>query len=645
MSFISVNKVCLAYGDREILKNVSFTLGEKSRTALSGGNGEGKTTLMKIMSGIIPMDSGEISKSKNMKISYLPQSDIVLRDNSAYNEIEKGFSYYTENLNKQHEIETFLKLNPDAPETYILQLHELQEEINQSEYYNRETIIGTVAKGLGIKEDDLNRKCCEFSGGFQMRISLARILVEKPDLMLLDEPTNYLDIEAEQFLQNYLDSYKGSVLLVCHDRDFLDKTVNQVLELNQGNITLYKGNYSFYEKKRIEEIKQLNAEYSQQQKQIEKTEKFIERFRYKNRKAKQVQSRIKQLDKMDIISLPPHLKTLRFSFPEPPHSPNDVITISNLCKSYSDNIIYENFSLYVRKGQKLAVTGRNGIGKTTLLKIIAGSDHDYTGEVKTGSGIIKGYYSQDTADSLNLDLNVLEQVLPYGDENRIRTALGAFLFTGDDIYKKTSVLSGGERARLSLLKILLNPASLLILDEPTNHLDINSKDMLLNALKAYTGTIIFVSHDKYFIKNIADSILYLTGKEKILINGDYEFFEYKLNQMVNITSSPEKTDNSKSNTPQIDVKESAKNREISNRERNYIQRLKKEAEKKLSDVSELDETIKTLNEQINTPEIYSVAEKINPLIEELKIKEKEKKQTEERWMEIMDELGKLESDV
>ncbi len=636
MSFISINNISLSFGDRIILDNISFTLSDNSRTALVGGNGTGKTTLMKILSGLIQSDSGSITKSKNMTIGYLPQSDIVLKDNTVYSEIEKGFKYLEDNIKNQHEIEQYLLDNPNAPDTYAQKLHELQEEVLESNYYNRKSIISMTAKGLGIKEKDLYRKCNEFSGGYQMRISLARLLVEKPDLLLLDEPTNYLDIETKLFLQDYINKYNGSVLIVCHDRDFLDNTVNEILELYNNKITSYKGNYSHYETVRKQEFELLIKTYNKQQEDIEKTEKFIERFRYKATKAKQVQSRIKQLDKLERITLPSHLKTLNFRFPEPLHSPNYVVVISGLSKSFGEQNIFKNFSLYVGKGERLAVTGHNGIGKTTLLKIIASKDKDYTGTVKLGTNVKIGYYSQDTADSLDLNLNVLEQVLPFGVESNIRNALGAFMFSGDDIYKMTSVLSGGERARLSLLKILLQPASLLILDEPTNHLDINSKDMLLNALKNYTGTIIFVSHDAYFIKDIATSILYLTDTEKILINGDYDYFEYKLRNMVlpeNTTT--DKTENDKTN--KTDEKEE---RKFLNKQKNYIQRLNKESESLLNTISNLENEIKDLKEDMNLPENYSELDKINSLVNKLKIIEDEKNKAESRWLQIQEELGK-----
>ncbi|MFC2822382.1 MAG: ABC-F family ATP-binding cassette domain-containing protein, partial [Spirochaetales bacterium] len=469
MGILQVQNIDLSFGDRTLLSNVSLTLGERARAALAGGNGEGKSTLMKIVAGLMSCDGGTVTKTKGMRISYLPQSDIVFRDNSVFEEIEKGFFRFQANLDRQHEIEALL--TTEHTDALLIELDRLQEELLESSYYDREQIIASVSKGLGFTEKDLKRPCSEFSGGYQMRIALAKVLCENPDLMMLDEPTNYLDIEARLWLESFIKAYRGSVLLVCHDKGFLDDTVNEVYELFNSRLTRYSGNYTFYENQRRLEIEQLEAAYRKQQAEIEKTEQFIERFRYKATKSRQVQSRIKHLDKLEPVVVPSHLKTLNFSFPEPPHSPNDMVIIEHLTKRYGSRTVFNDFSMIVTKGQRLAVTGHNGIGKSTLLRIIAQQDGDIQGLARLGAGVKIGYYAQDTADSLDMKGTVFSQVSACGTEAAVRNALGAFLFSGDDIYKKVSVLSGGERSRLALLKILLQPASLLILDEPTNHLD------------------------------------------------------------------------------------------------------------------------------------------------------------------------------
>ncbi|MBP5163673.1 MAG: ABC-F family ATP-binding cassette domain-containing protein, partial [Spirochaetales bacterium] len=637
----------LSFGDRTLLNNVSLTLGEHARAALAGGNGEGKSTLMKIIAGLMPCDGGQVTKTRGMRVSYLPQSDIVLRDNTVYEEIEKGFERFSENLERQHEIEALLVSEHSAE--LLEELNELQEQLLDSSYYDREQEIYAVAKGLGFTSSDMRRPCNEFSGGYQMRIALAKVLCESPDLMMLDEPTNYLDIEARLWLESFLKKYKGSVFLVCHDKGFLDDTVNEVYELFNARLTRYSGNYTFYENQRRLEIEQLEAAYKRQQSEIERTEQFIERFRYKATKSKQVQSRIKMLDKIEPVVVPSHLKTLHFSFPEPPHSPNDMVVIEHMTKHYGSQVVFNDFDMIVTKGQRLAVTGHNGIGKSTLLRIIAQQDPDFDGVARLGTGVKVGYYAQDTADSLDMSGTVFDQVSAYGTEASIRNALGSFLFSGDDILKKASVLSGGERSRLALLKILLQPASLLILDEPTNHLDINSKDMLLRALQGYKGTIIFVSHDAYFIRAIADRILYLSDGAPEFFNGDYDYFQWKLDERLGIEAEAPKRvlkapksqaerdsefkasfDFSQQKAPVIDRAEA-------NRLRNRRNKLKGEIEELMHSVDDLEVKIAEVNALMNLHENYSNVQKIAELAKRKEDLENRKNDLELQWIEKSDE--------
>ncbi|MCQ2412834.1 MAG: ABC-F family ATP-binding cassette domain-containing protein [Sphaerochaetaceae bacterium] len=650
MGILQIQNIDLSFGDRTLLSGVSLTLGEHARAALAGGNGEGKSTLMKIIAGIMQCDGGLVTKTRGMRISYLPQSDIVFKDSTVFQEIEKGFSRFEENIARQRDIESQLQTNHS--DSLLLQLNELQEELLDSSYYDREAIIYSVAKGLGFTKNDMARPCAEFSGGYQMRIALAKVLCESPDLMMLDEPTNYLDIEARTWLQSYLRSYKGSLFLVCHDKGFMDDTVNEVYELFNAKLTRYSGNYSFYEKQRKLEIEQLEAAYKKQQAEIEKTEQFIERFRYKATKSKQVQSRIKQLDKIEPVVVPSHLRTLNFSFPEPPHSPNDMVVIEKLNKNYGSQCVFKDFDMIVTKGQRLAVTGHNGIGKSTLLRIIAQQDKDIRGVARLGTGVKIGYFAQDTADSLDMEGTVLSQVQAYGTEGEMRNALGSFLFSGDDIFKKASVLSGGERSRLALLKILLQPASLLILDEPTNHLDINSKDMLLRALKNYKGTIIFVSHDAYFIREIADRILYLSDSEPEFFNGDYDYFQWKLDERLGIEDQSQKV--SKGVQPLVapksqaqrdsefkasfgfDNKPAVMDRAEANRLRNRRNKLKGEIQRLMESVDELEMQISEVNALMNLAENYSDAKKIGDLVSRKQDLEDKKNELELQWIEKSD---------
>ncbi|MDR0475736.1 MAG: ATP-binding cassette domain-containing protein, partial [Treponema sp.] len=509
MAFVQFTKISLAFADRDILRDVSLNLAQGSRAALSGANGAGKTTLMKVISGLIPSDSGERAVQKGTRVSYLPQSGIVHRGRTLKEEAETAYTHITQKLGRMEELGRELENKNTASGGSITgsnkitalleEHHRLMEDIENSGYYRREAVISSVLKGLGFKTGDEGRRVDEFSGGWQMRIALAKVLLESPDILLLDEPTNYLDIEARNWLETWLQNYTGGCLLVSHDRWFLDVTVNEVYEIFNGNLKRYAGNYSAYEKTREEELEGLVKRYEAQQEEIKKTEALITRFRYKASKAAFAQELIKRLEKIERIEIPESLKKIKLALPPPPHSGRMALTLEGVSKSYGSNKVLSGIDLIVESGEKLLVAGFNGAGKTTLLRIIAGADSNFEGKVKYGSGIIPGYFSQDAAETIGGNLNVLEYLEAEAPTHlipRLRDMLGAFLFCGDDVYKNLSVLSGGEKSRLALLRMLLKPLNLLILDEPTNHLDLHSKDILLDCLKSYTGTVIFVSHDR-----------------------------------------------------------------------------------------------------------------------------------------------------
>ncbi len=650
MKTLQVQNISLAYADRDLLQNVSFTLSTGGRAALAGGNGSGKSTLLKIITSSIISDSGTITKTKGMRISYLPQSDIVHTGKTLYEEVEKAFDRFVEVEKEIKELERNLaSLHEGAPvmEQLLIQLHEKQEYLLHSDYYRRRAVIERIAKGLGFSSQDLEKKCETFSGGWQMRIALAKILAEDPDVMLLDEPTNYLDIESRIWLRNYIQQYRGAIMMVSHDQDFLDETVNEVYELFQARLKRYKGNYSHYVQVREEEFEQLKVAHERQIKEIEKTEKFIERFRYKASKAKQVQSREKQLDKIDIIEVPSHLKSLSFTFPPPPHCGNDVLRVRQLYKSYGDLHLFKDFSLDVNKGDRLAITGHNGAGKTTLLRILSNVDLEYTGSVSLGSDVKVGYFAQDTENTLNGDNTIYEEVAEIAatsDIPKLRSLLGSFLFSNDDIDKKVSVLSGGEKSRLALLKILLHPVNLLILDEPTNHLDINAKNMLIKALSMYKGTLICVSHDTHFIKEMATSILYLSEDEPELFVGDWEYFSYKLEQKEMLLSL-EEGDDSGSNVYEPVVKEAQIERKEYNRAKNRLQSLLNEEKKILLDIQHTQDVIKKILQSMSEKENYSNSEKITSLIQKKEDVEQKHATLEEKWFIIAKEIEELQEVV
>ena len=634
MRTLQVQDVSLAFGDREILRNIGFTMSEKTRAALAGANGSGKSTLLKVISGRMPADSSSIAMTRGCRISYLPQSDIVLPDITVYEAAEEGFARFDGILQEIQELGDQASAGSMQAAERLAECHDM---LLESGYYDRRSRIETILLGLGFRMADLQRKTGTFSGGYQMRIALARILIENPDFLFLDEPTNYLDIEALVWLEEYLRSFDGGLMVVSHDQGFLDDLVTEVYELFNGRLTRYQGNYTAYTIRREEEIRELEKQARKQQEEIERTEVFIERFRYKATKSKQVQSRIKALDRMELVEIPAHLRKLSFTFPPSPHSGNDVLKVEHLRKAYGDNVIYDGFSFLVKKGERLAITGRNGAGKSTLLRMIAGTDSDYSGTIQDGAGVKKAYFAQDTENTLNPANTVLEEAESVADTKDIpgiRNLLGAFLFSDDDVFKKVSVLSGGEKSRLALLKILLHPSNLLLLDEPTNHLDINAKEMLLEAIGRYGGTVIFVSHDRHFIKSLATRILYLTEEGPEFFDGDYDYFEYKIAEKEARfqVRKPEKA-SAQSAVPSSHQENKAR--------RNRIRSLERQSEELLARIEEASREIGRLEEEIDKPENYSDAARINALLDEKGAREAEKDSLEEKWLQVSEELEGL----
>ena len=634
----------LAFADRDILDDVSFILTEKSRSALAGGNGSGKSTLLKVLSGQMAADSMSVSKTRDLRISYLPQSDILFEEGSVYSEVEKGYQRFDAMLEEKKYLEQELALSTEEENTYplLVRLSAIQEGLLEEGYFSRKEKIEQILSGLGFLASDFERQCLEFSGGWQMRIALAKVLVEHPTIMLLDEPTNYLDIEARYWLKNYLKAYSGGIMIVSHDQGFLDECVDEVFELFAGKLTRYSGNYSKYLEQRELEITQLEAAYKHQQEKLEKTGQFIEKFRYKATKSKQVQSRIKQIEKMDIVEVPSHLKQLSFTFPPAPHSGNDVLIVEDLKKQYEEQVVFDGFSFQVNRGDRLAVTGKNGSGKSTLLRMLCGDDTSYEGLIRQGSGVSIGYFAQDTEKTLNPNLSVLEEVSSVAataDLPKLRNYLGSFLFSGDDVFKSVSVLSGGERSRLALLKILLHPVNLLILDEPTNHLDINAKQMLLKALKHYDGTMVFVSHDAHFIEHIATRILYLTNTDPPeFFDGDYSYFSYKLEQKERyeelIQAKEQKDD---------EVAPSVLSYKEANRQKHRLATIRRQSESLLAKHTKYEQKLTELDNSMALEENYTDATKIKALVEEKTALEGKLEASEESWLLLNEEAESLES--
>ena len=534
MAFVQFSKVSLAFGDRDILKNVSVNLATGSKVALTGANGAGKSTLIKIMAGLTEPDSGERICQKDTRIAYLPQSGLTHHGSTLLEEADKAFEFGYEIQREAEQIGEQLKSNPDNTDYLVARHAELLAKLEDSLWYRRQAQAESVLLGLGFTREDFTKNTEQFSRGWQMRIALAKALMQNPDILLLDEPTNYLDIEARNWLEVFLKNFKGGFLLVSHDRYFLDVTINEVYELFGGDLKSYPGNFSHYEKVREVELQTLMAEYEKQQAEIHHLEDFINRFGYKATKAAQAQERQKMLDKLlaNKIEIPESLKKIHFSFPPAPHSGNIVLRMSEITKSYDGSFnVLDNLELLLEKGERLVVAGHNGAGKSTLLRIVAGVDKDFTGNIETGAGVSIGYFSQDNAETISGTASVLEHIesiAPLELIPKVRDMLGAFLFRGDDVNKSLNVLSGGEKTRVALLQLLLRPVNLLILDEPTNHLDMHSKDVLLSALKDFGGTVIFVSHDRGFIQDLATRVLELTPGKFRNFKGDYEYYMQRL---------------------------------------------------------------------------------------------------------------------
>ena len=612
MAFVQFSRISLAFGQRDILKDVSLRLATGSRSCLTGANGCGKSTLMKIISGAIKPDWGERAVQKDTRISYLPQSGIVHTGKTLRDEAETAFAFVhtlLDRLEKTGEALQEVKEDQTSARTLIEEHHMLQEQIEETGYYRREAAVSTVLRGLGFSESDVSRNTEEFSGGWQMRIALAKILLEKPDILLLDEPTNYLDIEARAWLEDWLNNFKGGYLLVSHDRYFLDVCVNEVYELFGGNLKRYAGNYSAYEKTRQTELASLVKRYEEQREEIAKTETLIRRFRYKATKAAFAQELVKRLEKMERIEIPESLKRININFPPPPHSPNIALTLEGVGKSYGQRRVLSGLDLCVDAGERLVVAGQNGAGKTTLLRIIAGVDSDFEGKVKYGSGVCAGYFSQDAAEAMEGTQSIIEfmeQQAPTALIPKLRDMLGAFLFRGDDVYKSVSVLSGGEKSRLALLQMFLKPMNLLILDEPTNHLDLYSKDILLDALNKFSGTIIFVSHDRSFMEALSTKTLELTpgtGASPAAARLFYGNYAYYLER----TSAGEQE--GQAETAAVTPKSSLEKRVMDKQRQALVRRLQRQEEELLGALAALESEKNRLEAELARPDVYANGEK------------------------------------
>jgi ATP-binding cassette subfamily F protein 3 len=521
------------YGPKILFEDAGWLVTPKERTGLVGANGTGKSSLLKVLAGIEGLDSGSIAVQRGVTIGYLPQEGLSLSGRSVFAECMTVFHELRALEEEQEQLAARMgELDPAGADYAAVadRFHRAEGEFRARDGYAIEAQVGTVLGGLGFGERDWKRRTEEFSGGWQMRIALAKLLLEKPNLLLLDEPTNHLDLEARNWLEQYLANYPYAIVLVSHDRYFLDVTVRRILELWNKGLHFYSGGYSRYEEQKTERRAQLAAAYENQQDRIRQLEAFITRFRYTATKAKQVQSRIKEIERMEKIEIPPEEKSIHFRFPQPKSSGRVVAQFQKVAKSYGDTHVFADVDFYIERGDRVALVGVNGAGKSTLIKILAGVEPVTAGEYTLGHNAEPDYFAQDQYKELDPNARLIDDlstVAPRATNTELRGILGCFLFSEDDVFKAIGVLSGGERNRYALARMLMMPSNFLLLDEPTNHLDMRAKDVLLTALQEFSGTLVFVSHDRYFIDKLATRIFEVEDGRVTVFPGNYEDYLWR----------------------------------------------------------------------------------------------------------------------
>jgi len=606
---ISVNNLSVQFNGKDLFKNITFLVNPRDRIGLVGKNGAGKSTLLKVFMGMIrPETGGTITVPGDVKLGYLPQELKVSDTRTVFDEALTAFTEFndieTELDKAQHELSIRTDYESDSYSKLISKVTDLSDRLHVMGGANRDAEVELTLLGLGFKRADFTRPTAQFSGGWRMRIELAKILLKKPNVFLLDEPTNHLDIESIQWIEDFLKDYNGAMILISHDRRFLDTVTNRTIEISMGRIYDYKSSYTRYLELREERRQQQLQAYLNQQKQIEDTEDFIERFRYKATKAVQVQSRIKQLDKIDRLEIEEEDKAaIHFHFPPAPRSGRDVVKATNVVKRYGEKLVLDGVDILIERGEKVALVGKNGEGKSTFIKCLT-NDVPYEGSIVAGHNVNIGYFAQNQDELLPADRTVYEVLddIAVGDvRKKIRDILGSFLFSGEDVDKKVRVLSGGERNRLAMSKLLLEPYNLLVLDEPTNHLDIKSKEILKNALQQYDGTLIIVSHDRDFLQG--------------LVNKVYEFADMKAKENLGTIQEfldRKKIDNfrqleqAKSKQPVVKEADNSKKQQVSNEQRRVqekeLKRLGNLVKKSEETIAKIEHEIEAMNGQITLPE-------------------------------------------
>jgi len=656
---LAVKNLRVEFGPRVIFKDLTFSVGEKERIAFAGHNGAGKTTLMKCIGGALQPNAGEITKPKHHRIGYLPQEGIHIKDISLYHEVESAFA---ETKAIQDEIDRHAaeleKLDPrSAPFSDLLnKIGELELRLDGHDPARMKPKIQAVLSGLGFKPDDLERDCGEFSGGWQMRIAMAKLFLAEPEVLLLDEPTNHLDINAQRFMESYLHSYQGAIILISHDRSMMDGLTTRTIAFHHGRAEEFTGNYSSYETQLKERQDQLRKQKITQDREIAKTEQFINRFRAQANKASQVQSRIKQLAKIERIEIDSEDAVMSFRFPDPPASTHLVAKLESAAQQYGALTVFRDLDLEVTRGEKIAIVGPNGAGKSTFCRLITGEEAPATGQQDLGPKTLPSFFNQNHADELDPTLTVLEtieKIQTRGSKMSARDVLGCFLFRGDDVFKKVGVLSGGERSRVALVRMLVRPANFLILDEPTNHLDMQSQDILQRALIDYPGTLLIVSHNRNFLDPIVQKTMeFRPGHDPRLFAGNLTYYLDKIEAEESNTAqpsqkqSPSTSSPAKSNQPQLSSKERRKRDAVIREKRNKVLKpLQSEFGSVEKTIAELEAAQATLTTHLESPEVMGDAEKLRQTTHAYEALAKKLEFAFSKWEDLSTRIEALEAEL
>lgn len=641
---LSIGSLFLGYGEKTLFNDITCHIGAEDRIALVGSNGSGKTTFFKVITGLIEPEKGDINRSGYTTLGYLPQDGIVASGRSVYAEVETAFESVLGLQQRIQEAEEKLYQLESGCEEYeeLLKLiGHIEHQLEDLEVDKMKSKIETVLMGLGFEQKDFDRDAGEFSGGWQMRMALAKLLLQEPSLLLLDEPTNHLDIVSQRWLEEYLKGYEGAIIMISHDRSFLNELCHRTFELSMGKLTVYEGNYDYYEEQKVQRKALLEQAYKNQEKKLAQQNRFIERFRYKASKAGQVQSRIKMLEKMERVELEEEESGIGFRFPKVKESGRVVLELKGISKQYGEKEVIKNFSYTLEKGDRVAIVGVNGAGKSTLARMVAGAEPMTSGERIVGYNVKLAYFAQQLADELDPERTVLETIesaaVGAQERQRCRTILGAFLFKGSDAFKKVKVLSGGERCRLALGCIMVSQANCLIMDEPTNHLDMRSQDMLQAALFDYEGTVFIVSHNRGFLDPLVDKVLEVSrdGVRVFLGNvSDYlEKVEEEKKQSANM-----------GNKEKVIASSSKEQKKIKMKEREGLKLLKREKDGLETSIKSCEERKRAFEVQMMDPEFFKRGDETKRKLAEYHGLEEELEKLTQKWMQLEEQLSAANND-